>query len=88
MLIGLMLMPLGFRQRRRALLMACLAIGLMAVAAGCNGGTASFPSTTVTRSVKTNGALSNPANLSIITVYSGQTTTTTTQSLTSVTFGG
>lgn len=88
MLMGLTLMPLGIRQRRRTLLLICLAIGLMAAGAGCNGGTATFPPTTATRSVKSDGTTSNPAKLSIITVFSGQTTTQTTQSLTSVTFGG
>jgi len=87
MLIGLMLMPLGIRQRRRALLMAFAALALMVTLASCGGSSSSAP-TGISRPVSGGGMLSSPVKLSTITVKSGSASISTVQSLTGIGFGG
>jgi hypothetical protein len=62
--VGLLLMPLGIAQRRRAVLIAFGVLALMATAAGCgNSGTAPSPQTVI---VDSQGNLNKPLTLRTI----------------------
>jgi hypothetical protein len=85
LLLGAMLMPMGIRQRRRAVWMALAAVMLIATMAGCSNGGTAGPST-ITSQVEASGELRRQARLSMIKVKSGDSGPTTTQTLTAFVF--
>jgi hypothetical protein len=84
LLLGAMLMPMGIRQRRRAVWMALAALMLIATMAGCGGGGTAGP-LPITSQVEASGELRRQARLSLIKLKSGDFPTTT-QALTAFVF--
>lgn len=83
--VGLMLVPLENRKRRRTAMLALLALALVAGLAGCTGGGSSNSRTAADRSpVDGSGTLSKPVSVSSITVTSGTNSATSMQQVVAV----
>ena len=83
-MLGVILMPLGFRRRRRTAWMAFAALLLIATMAGCSDGGSGRLG--ITREVETSGVLNSPAKLSVIQVRTGNSNPTSKQFLTAFVF--
>lgn len=87
LMMGLILLPLGDRQRRRAALLAVFGLVLIATLAGCGSSSSSHPSSSSTSAtVSSSGALSKPLPLSSVTVTSTSGSASSTQQLTALIF--
>ena len=86
-MVGLMLMPLGNRRRRRAALMALAGLALMVALAGCGSSNgSSHGGAGTSQPVNGSGALSNPITLSSVSVSSATGSATSVQQLTAIKF--
>ncbi|MGO9606161.1 MAG: hypothetical protein ACLQAT_22680 [Candidatus Binataceae bacterium] len=86
MLLGVMLMPLSIRRRRRAVMITLATIALTVTIAGCSGSSGGAPSANTSSVVDSSGMLKNPVILSMVKVTSGGTKITAVQHLTAVGF--
>lgn len=86
MLLGVMLMPLGIRRRRRAVMITLAAIALTVTIAGCSGSNGGAPSANTSSVVDSSGTLKNPVILSTVKVTSGGGKIAAVQHLTAVGF--